>query len=55
MPSIVHFDISAENTERAKACYETRFGWKITDVPGFIAQRTGRNAAMKSATVSGTL
>jgi len=36
MPSIVHFDISAENTERVQAFYETLFGWKITDAPGPI-------------------
>lgn len=34
MPTIVHFDISAENTKRASAFYETLFGWKITDLSG---------------------
>lgn len=34
MPSIVHFDISAENTERAKAFYESVFDWKITELTG---------------------
>lgn len=34
MPTIVHFDISAENTERARAFYETLFDWKITELDG---------------------
>jgi len=34
MPTIVHFDISAEEPERAKQFYETLFGWKITPLPG---------------------
>jgi hypothetical protein len=29
MPTIVHFDISADDTERAKRFYEELFGWKI--------------------------
>jgi len=34
MPTIVHFDISAEEPERARRFYETLFGWKITPLPG---------------------
>ena len=34
MATIVHFDISAENPERAKSFYEKLFGWKITLLPG---------------------
>ena len=34
MPTIVHFDISADNTERAKKFYEELFNWKIELLPG---------------------
>ena len=33
MPRIVHFEIPADNTERAKKFYEKVFGWKITSMP----------------------
>ena len=29
MPTIAHFDIPADDTERAKDFYEKLFGWKI--------------------------
>ena len=29
LPTIVHFDISADNIERAKKFYNKLFGWKI--------------------------
>lgn len=35
MATFIHFDISAENLERAKSFYETLFGWKIKSMPGF--------------------
>jgi len=34
MATLVHFDISAEDTERAKAFYEKLFNWKIEKMPG---------------------
>jgi predicted enzyme related to lactoylglutathione lyase len=34
MPTIVHFDISADDPERAKKFYEALFGWKIERLPG---------------------
>jgi predicted enzyme related to lactoylglutathione lyase len=34
MATIVHFDISADDPERAGKFYETLFGWKITWLPG---------------------
>lgn len=34
MATIVHFDISAENLERAKTFYEKIFNWKIIKLPG---------------------
>ena len=33
MPSIVHFEIPADNVARATAFYETTFGWTITAYP----------------------
>ncbi|SHI95708.1 VOC family protein [Parasporobacterium paucivorans] len=35
MPTIVHFDIAADDTARAKAFYETLFDWNFTSTPGF--------------------
>ena len=35
MPSIIHFDISADDLERAREFYEKMFGWKITVIEGF--------------------
>lgn len=34
MPTIVHFDIPADNPERAKKFYEDLFDWKIELFPG---------------------
>jgi predicted enzyme related to lactoylglutathione lyase len=34
MPTIVHFDISADDIERAKDFYTKLFGWKIEKFPG---------------------
>ena len=34
MPTIVHFDISADDTERAKKFYEALFNWKMESPPG---------------------
>ena len=34
MPSIVHFDIPAEDLPRAKRFYEALFGWRIEQPPG---------------------
>jgi uncharacterized protein len=33
MATIVHFNISADNPERAKTFYEKAFGWKFTHLP----------------------
>ena len=35
MATIVHFDISADNPDRAKKFYEAIFGWKIGPIGGF--------------------
>jgi predicted enzyme related to lactoylglutathione lyase len=34
MPTIVHFDVTAENPERAKRFYQEIFDWKIERPPG---------------------
>jgi predicted enzyme related to lactoylglutathione lyase len=34
MPSIVHFEIPADDVERARAFYTDLFGWKIEEFPG---------------------
>ena len=34
MPTIVHFEIPAEDVQRAKKFYESLFGWKIERMPG---------------------
>ena len=34
MPRVVHFDIAADDPERAVAFYETVFGWEITKWDG---------------------
>jgi len=34
MPTIVHFEIPAENVERAKNFYSKLFGWEIKEIPG---------------------
>lgn len=37
MPTIVHFDISADDPERAKRFYEALFNWKIEKFPGSMS------------------
>ena len=34
MPTIVHFDIGADDPERARKFYEALFGWKMEKPPG---------------------
>ena len=34
MPRVIHFEIPAENPERAAAFYNKAFGWKIEKWPG---------------------
>ena len=35
MPTFVHIDVPADDPQRAKAFYETLFGWKMFGPPGF--------------------
>ncbi len=34
MPTIVHFEIPADDVARAKSFYSKLFGWEIKEVPG---------------------
>jgi len=34
MPTIVHFDIATDDTQRAKKFYEALFGWSFMSPPG---------------------
>jgi predicted enzyme related to lactoylglutathione lyase len=34
MPSIVHFEIPADDVQRAKKFYSDLFGWRIEGIPG---------------------
>jgi uncharacterized protein len=34
MPAIVHFDIAADDPQRARQFYESLFGWKMSSPPG---------------------
>jgi predicted enzyme related to lactoylglutathione lyase len=33
MDKVVHFEIPADNLDRAKNFYQSLFGWQITDIP----------------------
>ncbi|MGD0916821.1 MAG: VOC family protein [Thermodesulfobacteriota bacterium] len=34
MPTIMHFEVPADNVERAKSFYSKLFGWEIKEIPG---------------------
>jgi uncharacterized protein len=34
MPTIMHFEIPADNVERAKSFYSKLFGWEMKEIPG---------------------
>jgi predicted enzyme related to lactoylglutathione lyase len=34
MPSLMHFEIPADNVDRAKSFYSKLFGWEIKEIPG---------------------
>jgi len=38
MPTIVHFEIPADDVERSKNFYTDLFGWKIENWPGPVSQ-----------------
>lgn len=48
MPTIVHIDIPADNTERANDFYSKLFGWKTEKTPGmdyYLVQTKGLDGA----------
>lgn len=36
MATIIHFDLSADDTERAKKFYSELFGWEFNELPGQV-------------------
>jgi predicted enzyme related to lactoylglutathione lyase len=47
MPTIVHFEIPADNVERARSFYSKLFGWEIKEIPGmdyWIITTTGEKS-----------
>ena len=34
MPTVMHFEIPADDIERAKSFYSKLFGWEIKEIPG---------------------
>jgi hypothetical protein len=34
MPTVMHFEIPADNVERARSFYSKLFGWEIKQIPG---------------------
>ena len=49
MPTIVHFDLPADEPERARKFYEALFGWKFQAPPGmdnyFLVETTARDGS----------
>jgi uncharacterized protein len=43
MPTIVHFDIPADDVERAKKFYTDLFGWKIEKWPRMDSGNSSSN------------
>jgi predicted enzyme related to lactoylglutathione lyase len=43
MPTIVHFEIPADDVERAKKFYSDLFGWKMEKWPGTDSKDTSSN------------
>ena len=47
MPTVMHFQIPADDVERAKSFYSKLFGWEIKELPGmdyWIITTTGEKA-----------
>ena len=47
MPTVMHFEIPADDVERAKSFYSKLFGWEIKELPGmdyWIITTTGEKA-----------
>jgi predicted enzyme related to lactoylglutathione lyase len=47
MPTVMHFEIPADDVERARSFYSKLFGWEIKEIPGmdyWIITTTGEKA-----------
>ena len=53
MPTIVHFEMPADNVERAKKFYTDLFGWKIEKWPG-TSSKNSSSSSMEYWIVSTT-
>ena len=50
MPTIVHFEIPADDVDRAKKFYSNLFGWKIEKVPGMNTNNNNNGKLTSVAT-----
>ena len=50
MPTIVHFEIPADDVERAKRFYTDLFGWKIERMPTYSAHDDNNSKLTSAAT-----
>lgn len=50
MPTIVHFEIPADDVDRAKKFYSDLFGWKIEKVPGMNTSANNNSQLTSAAT-----
>jgi predicted enzyme related to lactoylglutathione lyase len=50
MPTIVHFEIPADDIDRAKKFYSDLFGWKIEKVPGTNTNDNNNSQLTSAAT-----
>src|SRR5208282_2945045 len=42
---VVHFEVPADNTERARKFYKSTFGWKLQQMPNFDYTMVGTGPA----------
>ena len=54
MPTIVHFEIPADDVERAKKFYSDLFGWKMEKWPGTDSKDTSSSSNMEYWIISTT-
>lgn len=57
MDSVVHFEITADDLQRAKKFYAKAFGWKLTDVPemDYIVAHTTETSKQGMPKTRGTI
>jgi hypothetical protein len=51
LPTIVHFEIPADDVERSKKFYNDLFGWKIEKWPGKLTSNLGSDPVTAAAVV----